>query len=218
MADTPVAAPAVAPAAKPAAVKLLTTSQRNILRKGRLRVRVRARRRGSVRLVARAHRGVPPGKGRPVTRSKVVRFRRAGRRIVRLRLTPAGRRTVAGCEPMRLSVRGALAAAAQAPPHAALAFAADRRVLRHDSRRCRRTALAERLAEQVELGNADRCDFLDPTVCLYPWPNDRFTVRDANTASGRRLNLDPSRCRRTASARASRPLRTTATTASAPAT
>jgi hypothetical protein len=34
-----------------------------------------------------------------------------------------------------------------------------------------------------------RCDFTDPAVCLYPWPNDYFTKRDAATPTGRRLNL-----------------------------
>jgi hypothetical protein len=34
-----------------------------------------------------------------------------------------------------------------------------------------------------------RCDFTDPAVCLYPWPNDYFTRSDRDTATGRRLNL-----------------------------
>ncbi|HLM09381.1 MAG TPA: hypothetical protein VK307_06700 [Thermoleophilaceae bacterium] len=34
-----------------------------------------------------------------------------------------------------------------------------------------------------------RCDFIDPHVCLYPWPNDLFTKRDRSTATGRRLAL-----------------------------
>ncbi len=34
------------------------------------------------------------------------------------------------------------------------------------------------------------CDPLDPAVCLQPWPNDYFTVPDANTDTGRRLNLN----------------------------
>jgi hypothetical protein len=34
-----------------------------------------------------------------------------------------------------------------------------------------------------------RCDFTDPAVCLYPWPNDHFTKKSKNTATGRRLNL-----------------------------
>jgi hypothetical protein len=33
-----------------------------------------------------------------------------------------------------------------------------------------------------------RCDFTDPAVCLYPWPNDLFTRSD-DSATGRRLNL-----------------------------
>jgi hypothetical protein len=33
------------------------------------------------------------------------------------------------------------------------------------------------------------CDPLDPAVCLQPWPNDFFTVGDATTDTGKRLNL-----------------------------
>jgi hypothetical protein len=34
-----------------------------------------------------------------------------------------------------------------------------------------------------------RCDFTDPAVCLYPWPNDLFTKRDRSSETGRRLHL-----------------------------
>jgi hypothetical protein len=34
-----------------------------------------------------------------------------------------------------------------------------------------------------------RCDFTDPAVCLYPWPNDYFTRTDRDTATDRRLAL-----------------------------
>jgi hypothetical protein len=34
-----------------------------------------------------------------------------------------------------------------------------------------------------------RCDFTDPAVCLYPWPNDLFTRSDDDSATGRRLNV-----------------------------
>ena len=33
------------------------------------------------------------------------------------------------------------------------------------------------------------CDVLDPVKCLYPFPNDYFTVADPSTATGRRLDL-----------------------------
>ncbi len=36
---------------------------------------------------------------------------------------------------------------------------------------------------------AASCDEFDPSACLYPWPNDRFTKRDPTTDTGRRLNL-----------------------------
>jgi hypothetical protein len=42
----------------------------------------------------------------------------------------------------------------------------------------------------IDTSNADRCDFLDPRVCLQPWPNDYFTVPDSSTDTGRRLHLN----------------------------
>ena len=38
--------------------------------------------------------------------------------------------------------------------------------------------------------NADRCDPFDPSVCLYPWPNDYFTRADPTAATGVRLNMN----------------------------
>jgi len=37
--------------------------------------------------------------------------------------------------------------------------------------------------------NAERCDPLDPAYCLFPWPNDHFTVADTATDTGRRVKL-----------------------------
>jgi hypothetical protein len=37
---------------------------------------------------------------------------------------------------------------------------------------------------------AERCDPLDPAVCLFPWPNDAFTDPDSSSPTGRRLALD----------------------------
>jgi hypothetical protein len=33
------------------------------------------------------------------------------------------------------------------------------------------------------------CDPLDPSLCLFPFPNDAFTVADATTATGRRVDF-----------------------------
>jgi hypothetical protein len=41
----------------------------------------------------------------------------------------------------------------------------------------------------LDLANADRCDWLDPTKCLFPFPNDHFTVPDPTADTGRRVHL-----------------------------
>ncbi|HVK67352.1 MAG TPA: hypothetical protein VM694_22860, partial [Polyangium sp.] len=43
----------------------------------------------------------------------------------------------------------------------------------------------------IDVTNADRCDFLDAAHCLFPWPNDHFTVADPTTSTGRRVALHP---------------------------
>jgi len=38
--------------------------------------------------------------------------------------------------------------------------------------------------------DATRCDFIDPAVCLQPFPNDYYTVPDRTTDTGRRINFN----------------------------
>jgi len=40
--------------------------------------------------------------------------------------------------------------------------------------------------------NADRCDPLDPSLCLLPFPNDWFTTPDPSSDTGRRVHMDAS--------------------------
>src|SRR3954447_15824835 len=42
----------------------------------------------------------------------------------------------------------------------------------------------------IDTSHASRCDFMDPAVCLQPWPNDYFTVPDGSSPTGKRLNLN----------------------------
>ena len=49
--------------------------------------------------------------------------------------------------------------------------------------------LAPAAAEAQGERPSKRCDFTDPAVCLYPWPNDHYTERDPSTPTGRRLAL-----------------------------
>jgi hypothetical protein len=43
--------------------------------------------------------------------------------------------------------------------------------------------------KRIPTRNSTRCDFLDPSQCLQPWPNDYFTV-GASTPTGRQLHLN----------------------------
>ncbi len=43
---------------------------------------------------------------------------------------------------------------------------------------------------KIETPNAGRCDFLDTSVCLHPFPNNMYLNRDKRTASGWRVDLN----------------------------
>jgi hypothetical protein len=43
----------------------------------------------------------------------------------------------------------------------------------------------------LDTADADRCDPLDPSYCLYPFPNDHFTTPEATTPTGLRVALHP---------------------------
>lgn len=47
------------------------------------------------------------------------------------------------------------------------------------------------LPEDAILDISLACDPLDERACLLPWPNDAFTVPDASTDTGRRLDIHP---------------------------
>ncbi len=41
----------------------------------------------------------------------------------------------------------------------------------------------------IDVSDADLCDILQPTKCLYPFPNNHFTIKDRDTDTGLRINL-----------------------------
>ena len=43
---------------------------------------------------------------------------------------------------------------------------------------------------RIDTANSSRCDWLDPRLCLLPWPNNHFTKKSKATETGRRLNLN----------------------------
>ena len=161
-----------------------------------MRVRV-SRASGVMRLGARARRA-SGGRTYRITRVRRVRLRRSGARTFRLRLTRAGHQILGSCRALVIDARGRKGRSR---------FAAAKRPVRRDPRRCETAAggnpggsptapedISAPPSNPPPLGalntaDADRCDFLDPSLCLYPFPNDHFTVADASTPTKRRLNI-----------------------------
>ena len=203
-ATSPPAQKAVPAAKAPAAkVTLLSTGQRAILRLGYVRIRVTARRGSGVGIFAVARRR-GARRGHSVTRRRLVRLRRGGTRVFRVRLNRSGRRILRGCETIGLRPAGRLRRRGTAR---GTRLRSRPRELRRDPRRCPARSRGSfdlvpggrgldapprnpRPLGDLETANADRCDFLDPSVCLYPWPNDYFTRADTATPTKRRLSLN----------------------------
>jgi hypothetical protein len=164
-----------AQAAVPVKLSLRSTSASTILKRGALTVRVAAKRKGKVRVSA--------GK---LAKARTLRFKHRGRRTVKLKLSAKGKRTLRGCGARRR-----------------VTIKAGKKKLRRSLRR--RACFPPSHAEPVPGGGSGApapvpagfdvqtgCDSFDPAVCLQPWPNDDFTVRDRTTPTGRRLNLQRS--------------------------
>jgi len=142
-------------------VELRAPSQAAILDTGSVSVTVRSGH-GSFAPVAVGLRG------RGLLAAGVVRLRGGGGSAA-LPLLPGARARIAACDPGVLVAR---------------TFAArDAEQLYLNTARCR----AQAPVIDVKTG----CDPMDPSVCLQPFPNDLFTMRDPGTATGRRLALSP---------------------------
>ena len=153
------------------AVSVVTKKQSSLLKKGKLKVKLDANRKRKVKLSA-AHDGRASSSRR--TRSSSARRQE--------------RQPEADEEGARRSSRAAAPSRSACTPSTGRRGKSARRATRACSSRTRRAAT--RPYRPVPVENADRCDFLDPAVCLQPFPNDYFTVDDATTATGKRLNLN----------------------------
>jgi hypothetical protein len=199
------------PSAKGLRGKVVTGAQAEVIRRHRLRVRVRARRGGRIRLFATVRRrGAPASRTVVATLVRDVRVRPRRARRVKLRVARAGRRAVSGCGRFRVTLHIARAGTPRSGPGKAIRRS---RVLKRDRRRCFQGPGPHGGPPPNDLGgggppgtapgtpgnpidyttpiDADRCDFLDEAVCLQPWPNDYFTTRDTDgdKPTGIRLNL-----------------------------
>ena len=153
------------------AVKIETKGQKKLLKKGELAVALKARNAGKVKVTA-AYEG-----RRRLFRSETVRTGKRFDGTVDLDLTDAGEKRLDSCGAKKIKARGLYRS------HGDKQKAVVIRKLKKDASLCKPYT-------PVPVENADRCDFLDPKVCLQPFPNDYFTVDDPSTATGKRLNLN----------------------------
>jgi hypothetical protein len=149
---------------------------------GNVRVRVKAGRPGTAKVAVKAA-------GKTVTKPRTAKVPRAGRTVA-AKLSKAGKETLQRCTTSTL--------------RASVSFNP------RSGRRLRRTVSATltnnlgpcSVASEdpdpqayhgpaIRTPNADRCDFLDTSVCLYPFPNDYYTVEDPSSlVTGKRVHLN----------------------------
>ncbi len=105
-----------------------------------------------------------------LTKKKVIRFRRAGTRKVKLRLLHGTIKNVRGCTARKIRIR---------------AGGAKSQV------QMQRTLGPCRLPS-INLGKAKKCDFIaDPgnALCMLPFPDNYYTATDSSSETGRRIDF-----------------------------
>lgn len=151
---------------------ILTTGQKRLVNRGILKVKVRSRHRGKMRVRGFSATFDRRGKYRKLTRVARPRFRRARQvKIVKLRLTNAGVKEVSSCEDRDMQVRAGN-------------LKTKVRSLVRQTPAC--------APPPIDLSRADRCDYIAepvPSLCMTPFPNNYYTRADINTETGRRINF-----------------------------
>ena len=196
-------------AAVPApSVRILDASQPSLIARRRLRLRITVRATSTVRAYVvlrvpgrRASGSTASSAPVVITRPLTLRVRRGHPATISLRVLAAGTQALRGCGRGRvLEARVAILKGLRLRPGRAFSARATLRL----SRACGRrrgghgrppagsgggvTTTPKPIDYPTQ--NADRCDIIDPAVCLLPFPNDYFTVADPSTATGRRVNLN----------------------------
>jgi hypothetical protein len=168
---------ATASAAPPAAaskakgklkVRVLGKSQAAIVRKKGIFVKVHSSKRRKVKLSSVS---VTFDAGRKqLTKKKVVRFKRAGTKKVKLQLLRGTIKNVKGCTARKIRVYAGKA---------------------KSQIQMNRTLGPCRLPS-IDMSEAEKCDFIaNPgnPLCMLPFPDNYYTVEDTSTETGRRINF-----------------------------
>ncbi|MGB0120184.1 MAG: hypothetical protein WBP55_04425 [Solirubrobacterales bacterium] len=163
---------------KKAQVKLQikTKNQASLLKAKKLTLKLRANTAVKVTVTA------AKGNKKKLFRKQKVRLRKKGTKTISLRLTSAGKKTLSKCGKQKLTVKATYRRGKKKVTRSST------RTLARDRKRC------DKPVEYVTVplgDNPDRCDFLDSTVCLQPFPNDFYAKPDPSTPTGKRLDLHP---------------------------
>jgi hypothetical protein len=160
-------------------VAVKTKSQRQLLNRGKLQVALKAkgskkqkRRIVKLKVTARGQ-----GKGKLF---KTKKLKKLPKKAVKLPLTARGKKRLGGCGDQLVKVKVTYKTKGKKGKRKAKA----KRKLKADPSLCGQPY------RPVPTENADRCDFLDPAVCLQPFPNDYFATNASSTPTGKRLNLN----------------------------
>jgi len=155
-------------------LQVKTKDQASLLKAKKLTVLVRTSAGTKVKV------SVSKGNKGKLFKAKTVRFKSKGKKSISLPLTAAGKTELAKCGAQKLKVTARYRTGGKK------AKKNTTRTLARDSDRC----VAPIDYVTVPLGDTpDRCDFLDTTVCLQPFPNDYYTKADPSTPTGKRLDL-----------------------------
>lgn len=161
-----------------ASLKITTGSQRALLKRNGVKVRVRGRGGPRVRISARV------GNHRNLFRKRTVRLGRKRVKRVKLKLTAAGKTRLSSCRGIRITLKGKYR----------------RKVTRHGKRASKRVVArtTRKLKRDQSLcgdtpppivPKKSLCDPLDPTVCMQPWPSNFYTREDPSARTGLRLDI-----------------------------
>jgi len=153
-------------------VTIPNAGQNPMVNRGIFKVKVRSARRGKVRV--RALSSTFDGKDvmKPLTQVAWPKFKRAGQwKIVKLKLSAAGRTQAASCQDRDIQVKAGKVVSRH-------------RAMVRQTPDCRPGA--------VDMSRATTCDFIaaqDPSICMSLFPDDFYTLADETTVSGRRVNF-----------------------------
>ena len=149
----------------------VSTSQKKMLKDDGISVTVKGLKKGKVKLSAKSS-TFDDQQLKKLTKSATVRAEGSKAPTALLQLTTKGEDAISSCEARDIVVSGTGAGK-------------EKLELKRNTKECK--------PKPVDTSNAANCDFIatqTDTLCLLPFPDDYYTVKDASTATGRIVTLN----------------------------